>query len=102
MSWAIAKWIVKNAGIGKVQRGVTTAAGIVIIAPVNMDKAFVISASKGSAGTVAATGTIAATSITGTRSGVITPEGTHMPVGSVIDSGRNIAGSFSDIFASKP
>ena len=45
------------------QRGITTNAGIVTIKEVDMDKTIVLSASKGSAGYVAARGTISKTNL---------------------------------------
>jgi hypothetical protein len=66
VSWAIAKWIVKNSA-PRVQRGVVSSSSaiIVTIAPVDTSKAFVISVSKGSAGYAAARGTIPAAEISG-------------------------------------
>jgi hypothetical protein len=76
MNPAMAKLIASMSGIKRVQRGVTAAAGTVTIARVNMNRTFVISASKGSAGTVAARGTVAAHAITGTITGTFTGAGT--------------------------
>ena len=65
MSWGEALWMTQNINTVKsVQRGTTAAAQTVAIAEVDMEKAFVISVSKGSAGTVAARG-----NITGSLSG---------------------------------
>lgn len=47
--------------IKSIQRGTTAASGTVTITAINTAKAFIRSASKGSAGTVAATGSIALT-----------------------------------------
>ena len=59
MSWGEALWIAQNINTVKsVQRGTTAAAQTVTIAEVDMEKAFVISVSKGSAGYVAARGDI--------------------------------------------
>lgn len=63
MSWGESYWITRNI-VKSIQRGSTTSATTVTINAVNMEKAFVLSVSKGSAGTVAATG-----DITGTLSG---------------------------------
>jgi hypothetical protein len=54
--------------IKSIQRGTTASAGTVTISSINTAKAFIRSASKGSAGTVAATGTIASTSLSGSVS----------------------------------
>lgn len=57
----------------KVQRGVASAAGTIVISKVNMERAFVISVSKSSGGYVAATGSISASAISsGAISGSIT------------------------------
>ena len=79
MSWAKMQWLKENiggtpGGVKSVQRGVTAAAGTITIAPVDMNKAFVISASKGSTGTVATSGTLSGSlsgSISGNLSGNI-------------------------------
>ena len=59
MSWIEALWITQNVNtIKSVQCGTTAAAQTVTIVEVDMEKTFVISVSKGSAGTVAARGNI--------------------------------------------
>lgn len=57
MSWSESWWITRNI-VKSVQRGTTTGAQTVTINAVNMEKSFVISTSKGSAGYVAARGDI--------------------------------------------
>lgn len=79
----------------KVQRGVASAAGIVIISEVNMEKAFVISVSKGSAGTVAASGTVSAASIS---SGAISGSTTGSLTGSVTVPSYNSSSYSTDTF----
>lgn len=66
MSWSESWWITRNI-VKSVQRGTTTGAQTVTINAVNMEKSFVISTSKGSAGYVAARG-----DITGNLEGNIT------------------------------
>ena len=61
--------------IKSVQRGVKTGSGTVTITAVNTAKAFVISYSKASAGTVAATGTVAASTLSGSITGTLSPSG---------------------------
>ena len=57
MSWSESWWITRNI-VKSVQRGTTTSAQTVTINAVNLEKSFVISTSKGSAGYVAARGNI--------------------------------------------
>lgn len=57
MSWSESWWITRNI-VKSVQRGTTSSAQTVTINAVNMEKSFVISTSKGSAGYVAARGNI--------------------------------------------
>lgn len=60
MSWGESYWITRNI-VKSVQRGSTTGATTVTINAVNMEKTFVLSTSKGSAGYVAARGNITGT-----------------------------------------
>lgn len=60
MSWSESWWITRNI-VKSVQRGTTSGAQTVMINAVNMEKSFVISTSKGSAGYVAARGNITGT-----------------------------------------
>ena len=64
--------------IKSVQRGVKTDSGTVTITAVNTAKAFVISYSKASAGTVAATGTVAARTLSGSITGTLSPSGGYV------------------------
>jgi hypothetical protein len=57
-------------GVKRIQSGTALAAGTVAITAVTVAKSFVISVSKGSAGTVAATGSITLTSANGQPGGV--------------------------------
>ena len=62
MSWSESWWITRNI-VKSVQRGTTSGAQTVTINAVNMEKSFVISTSKGSAGYVAARGKVAKANI---------------------------------------
>jgi hypothetical protein len=53
--------LITSVGMRKVQRGTVAAAGYVTIQSVDMTRTFVLSVSKGSDGTVAATGSISGT-----------------------------------------
>ena len=59
-------------GVRSVQRGTTSAAGTVTITAVDMNKAFVLSVSKGSAGTVATNSTFKTTTLFNGGGGLVT------------------------------
>lgn len=57
--WGMLEYLaMARGGVKSVQRGVTTAAGMISIGEVNVEKSVLYSVSKGSAGTVAARGTV--------------------------------------------